>query len=145
MDERPPAQVDIRTGTVGPGRRSYTDIEIHCSSGMGFTHWLKTFFHRNRTSDRLKTKVWFSPKEHIENQYHRLIKAEGVRFEAASYLETKIKKEMKEEDEILVKTEELVKVETEEEKDDQYTPNSQRYLNCTFVSGVELQQLCFFY
>ena len=51
---------------------------------------------------------------------------------------------MKEENEILVKTEELVKVETEEEKDDQYTPNSQRYLNCTFVSGVELQQLCFF-
>ena len=30
---------------------------------------------------------------------------------------------MKEEDEKLVKTEELVKVETEEEKDDQYTPN----------------------
>ena len=52
---------------------------------------------------------------------------------------------MKEEDEILIKTEELVKVETEEEKDDEYTPNSQRYLNCTFVSGVELQQLCFFY
>ena len=87
--------------------------------------------YENQNSKFLSTKcyeVWFSSTEHIENQHHRIIKAKGVRFEVETKLEEELKEETKQEAENLVKDEKVV-----DEDDESF--NSQKFLDCTFVSG----------